>query len=475
MKPLILILASVLAFTAHADVVKVLGANCQTKTKSKAGSGIVFNHADGQYVVSSDHVTPDQENICYQILSNSGERSSVKLITSDWESGLSLLKVEKPVNTNTTLNSFERNSEQAGYTNVISKGFPAAASSLLSDKTRVVMSESDRTPLVNQNQMIEIIGTQIEYGMSGGALINADNGRILGVISHQRLSMVAGRPTVITNSNPNIQINHGLVISSQQALAWIESSLKGRTAVYTQINSTTIRGAGILFKEVRKIPSTMMLASASKKGGDGVGVGGDGVGVGGDGVGVGGDGVGVGGDGVGVGGDGVGVGGDNDTYSVDVVISIENLDTFKSQITKRSEFEWINKLVPHMLKSGQVSISSVLVMTPENAQMHKVNIQSTAQLIRRLRTGHSIPIIAQTAESAAQDQLRTELSTASANPDLNNLKSVLVSLIDAKAQFGMVKMPSGFTNSLDNHPGWRTFFEENFELAVKAKTFSQSL
>lgn len=454
MKQLILFLASILALTVHADVVKVVGSHCQTKNKSKAGSGIVFNHASGQYVVSSNHVTPEQENICYQILSSNGERSAVKLITSDWETGLSLLKVEKSINTSTTIDSFEKNSEQAGYTNVISKGFPAAASTLLSDNTRVVMSESDRTPLVNQNQMIEIIGTQIEYGMSGGALVNADNGRILGVISHQRLSMVAGRPTVITNSNPNVQLNHGLVISSQQALGWIDSTLKGRTAVYTQINSTTIRGAGILFKEVSKMPSTMLYAAGSKKGGDGVGVGGDGVGVG---------------------GDGVGVGGENDPYSVDIVISIENLDTFKTQITKRAEFEWINKLVPHMLKSGQVTVSSALVMNPENGQMQKVNIQSAAQFIRRLRTGNSIPLLAKANEGLAQDQLRNELSAASENQDLNNLKSVLVSLIDAKNQFGMIKIPSSFTNGLDNHPGWRIFFEENFELAVKAKTFTQSL
>ncbi len=92
-----------------------------------------------------------------------------------------------------------------------------------------------------------------------------------------------------------------------------------------------------------------------------------------------------------------------------------------------------------------------------------------------MRTGIIIPLIGHTSEGLTQDNLRNELTKASENQEINNLKSVLVSLIDAKAQFGMIKIPSSFTQGLENHPGWRLFFEENFELAVKAKTFTQSL
>ena len=130
---------------------------------------------------------------------------------------------------------------------------------LLTDKTRIAISQSDRTPFVSSTNMIEVIGTQFEFGMSGGALLTAQDKKILGMISHQKLVIIPGQSTSFETSTQQKE-NHGLVIPSSQITAWIQKTLNGSSSIYTQSSNQSILGAGILFREIKQLP--ILLASS---------------------------------------------------------------------------------------------------------------------------------------------------------------------------------------------------------------------
>lgn len=420
---------------AHTEVVKITGSICQTKTGLINGSGIVFMLNQEQYILSSDHVTTGQSQYCYQAQTSDLKKSSLTLISSDWETGLSLLKVNNTLtNIQTTLEDFSANSEVDS--DVIAVGFPSSSSKLLADAARVVISRSDRTPFVSSGNLIEVIGTQIEFGMSGGALLSAKDKKIIGMISHQRLLLVAGNSTQIESGSMQKE-NHGLIIPSSQIVEWINHTINGEQSLYSSIGHQTITGAGILFKE-SKTPRLMI----ADKGGDGVGVGGD----------------------------------ENDTASVSIELSVSALNEFNTKSNTRNEFDWIRQILPQLVKNGKITVNAALVLNPETENIEKIHFKSAAHFIKLLRTGTCIPLTDASANSTLQlAQLKSELMSSAENSESKNLTSLLLSLIDIKTQYGMVSIPKNYLENLQNHPEWKLFFEQNFELAVKAKTFTLSL
>jgi len=107
-------------------------------------------------------------------------------------------------------------------------------------------------------------------------------------------------------------------------------------------------------------------------------------------------------------------------------------------------------LVPQIVKDKKVTVTSVLIFDPKTDAIDKKSIKSTAHFIKLLRA---------------------ELLQTSEHKAVNDLNLVLVALIEAKAQYGQLSIPDNNYQALEGHPGWNSFFEENFELAVKAKTF----
>ena len=420
---------------AAAEVVKVTGVDCLAKNQLSRGSGIIFMLNSEQYVLSSDHVTSGQGDRCFSAQNEDAQKANLQLLSSDWETGLSLLKVKTPfAGIRTTLNDFESDSNES---DVVSAGFPAASMKLLSHAAKIVMSRSDRTPFVSTENMIEIIGAQIEFGMSGGALLSATGNKIIGMISHQRLLLVPGSASQMES---NQQANHGLVIPAAQISAWITKTLDGKNSLYTRTGENTVLGAGILFRENKK---PLMLAGA--KGGDGVGVGGE----------------------------------EEKQSGVSIQISVAALDQFNNNsksIDSNHELSWIRQVLPQLVKSGSLTVSAVLLLNPENESIEKHELKSTAQFISLLRTGNCIPLTNNTTAAAPELQhLQNELSAETSNAELAKLKIIIRSLIQIKNQYGLVRIPKNYLNHLQQHAGWKLFFEENFELAVKAKTFTLAL
>lgn len=416
-----------------AEVVKVTGVDCLAKHQISRGSGIIFNVNSEQYVLSSEHVTSGQGERCFSAQNIDAQKTGLQLLSSDWETGLSLLKVKNPFSgVSTTLRDFESDTNES---EVVSVGFPAASTKLLSHAAKIVMSRTDRTPFVATANMIEIIGAQVEFGMSGGALLSASGNKIIGMISHQRLLLVPGSATQIES---NTQANHGLVIPAAQISKWITKTLEGNNSLYTRIGENTVRGAGILFRENKK---PLLLAG---KGGDGVGVGGE----------------------------------EEKSNGVSIQISVAALDQFNnnSKSEANHEMEWIRQVLPQLVKNGSLTVSTVLLLNPENESIEKHELKSTAQFISLLRTGNCIPLTGGATASAPDlQQLQNELSAEALNADLAQLKSVIRGLIEIKNQYGLVRIPKNYLNQLQQHAGWKLFFEENFELAVKAKAFTLAL
>lgn len=178
-------------------VAKITSGPCQSKHSQMRGSGTLFNYNGAVYFLTSEHVVfhSKKSTFCH-IVSNSlvGAVKS-DLLFADWGTGLALLKLN--INTNPSFLNFPSDFRTTNNSEVIVAGSPFDQSTIVANHGRITNFKSERllSPIIKRS--LEIEGAHGEFGMSGGAVIEAvDNGFIFkGLLSHQVLVMKPGNPT----------------------------------------------------------------------------------------------------------------------------------------------------------------------------------------------------------------------------------------------------------------------------------------
>lgn len=322
-------LAALLASVAlpafgRTPVVKIKSRWCESNGPAYQGSGTLFSREGKLFAITSAHVVlhgNQDSGACHEIKTADGVRLEMSLRAVDFARGLALL--ESRLDASSALLSTtgpltvapESSLGESATARMV--GYPFASETPIVDAmARVLNPRSTRSVLPSVSELIEIKGHN-EFGMSGGGAFDAD-GRFVGVISHQYLRRVEGKPATISDNDGTSDHGGeliGLVLPGESVSAWIDRAIDSPASVWMaediagqKAREASMTFDGIRFRAVDCVRKEVTVGpkgiGIGGPGGDGVGVGGPG----GDGVGIGGP----GGDGVGIGGpggDGVGIGG----------------------------------------------------------------------------------------------------------------------------------------------------------------------
>lgn len=430
---------------AYAEVAKVTGTNCATKKIEIAGSGILFNEKGQQYLITSEHVGVQDSKLCYAANLTQAESTKLILVSSDWEAGLALFKVNQPfANVTTTLNSFQSLPEDSQGVILSTEGFPSAEKSAVSDQTRVLTMKSDRGAFVNSSTNMEIIGARNEHGMSGGAIMQQS--LIRGVLSHQRLIAVGGAPSKLSSDRPSSKSDveiAAMAIPASRARVWADQAITKPVApTYSRESGDKVKGPG--FELRQKFNKNLEKQRKELR----------------------------------VGGDGVGIGGDPELDAVTIELSFQNLAELNAADANLPEVKWLRQISKLLLQQPVVKISS-LVMFDQSGDLNVVNVTSTVDFIKKIRTGYAFPII--------EDVMAEKIATGKTNPELEaalnfqtdsvevaSLLEKLRALKLLKTQYPQLRVPKNYTDSLLKNAGWAAFSASDFETSVLAMRFLQS-
>jgi S1-C subfamily serine protease len=261
-------------------IVKVISQPCGAPEKSLFGSGIIFSQNGKNYVLTSEHVVyQEKRGFCFSVENSEFGVLRANLISADWTMGLALLEVQSDLPyIPQSLKQQTAQLNPSDNENVVTAGFPVTSKQILIDaRGTVLRSQSLRHVIVGVPTTIETINSHVEYGMSGGALLN-QNSKLVGILSHQVLEMKPGQSTGVADITPQSQFeNHALAIPMSEVSKWANDVLKGsarnnnltRDAGAQLSGQEILRGFGMKFDLKKATP-----LGTKMNGGDGVGIGG---------------------------------------------------------------------------------------------------------------------------------------------------------------------------------------------------------
>lgn len=314
-------------------VVKTESEFCEISSSKQKGSGTLFEHNGSIYVISSEHVFHHRNNgVCHHVLFTDAkgepQRKKAELLRVDWLHGLALLKIEDSsslmdVVSFSEINSKLSQSQKGEDLFVLGVPHQNPEYEILRSQGRVLNPLSSRAFVPGVPQLLEIEKAHGEYGMSGGPVVDA-NDHFAGVLSHQVLSLVPGKPARVIDNIPSqgTLSNHLFAIPAPLVMEWIQHYFENQETWNLEQDLIRDTSSQVLFQKDKILFFNLAIASFERPktsssynqigGGDGVGIGG-------------GDGVGIGG------GDGVGIGGSPSSYEHHLQISLraesQNLPT----------------------------------------------------------------------------------------------------------------------------------------------------
>ncbi len=443
-----------LSLTSSAKVLKVIGANCSTKKVEIAGSGITFNENDSQYLVTSEHVAPQDSRLCFSGAASSVTASKLTLVSSDWETGLALFKVDKPIpGERTTLENFVAPQVRNGDVLQVS-GFPVSEYSSVSDKGRVLSTMSNRTAFLNNGPNIEVTGLTTETGLSGGKLSDADAEEILGILSHKRLKFVPGKSADVVLAQS--QVKEELVLSTiaipgDRVREWAGKTIKdGAKPNYSRGSGNSVNGLGLELQEKlndrRPQPSGAQDQAETLRKLRG-------------------------------GGDGVGIGGSTAESSVLIEVSLKSLSELQAANPNLPEVRWIKDIVASMVGKSAIVVQGVVIFDI-SGELRVEGISSTVDFLRKLRTGRAYPILQpQPSETKNQEdsELERVLKSQPENEEVADLMQKISAIKALKKDYSSFKLPNSYFKYLQEHPGMKALSNSRFDESVVLLTFINRL
>lgn len=378
-------------------VVKVHSGLCNSNFVNFAGSGMLFKNNGRIYALTSEHVVLHANGeFCHSVSNNTIGSKAADLAAVDWGMGLALLVLdEKSLNVDLPVAAFFSVEAPLSNEGVVTYGYPYESDNLLSDANgRVMDLKSKRAYVPLVGDMIEILGSHGEFGMSGGPVVSGKDGKFIGVLSHQFIEMVPGGKSSVGEFSSGLADvkNHLLVIPSAAVRSWLSGYFKNPVQykpAFVMDPRHQIDRRQVVFSSGLKFE---FMPTGAKTGTDGGGIGG-------------GDGVGIGG------GDGVGIGGD-DTPTVQfpgsgagyVSISFDREKHAAAWTPSEVRSVWLEGVRDKLLKLYRVQVPFFIDVTPDDSSMRKVMFQSLADFMNKLvNSGFEAATVIEAGSDAERD------------------------------------------------------------------------
>lgn len=379
-------------------VVKTYSHLCENSQFDYRGSGTLFKSRPDDpniYVLTSEHVMLQGEKITdgvchlvsYQVKDASGALSWVKisaqLVVSDWQAGLAILKLDPGdskkipnipvyksfISSNPTGSSFEVAGLPYGMTEELRR-----------DGGVFSAQQSLRHLMPNGAPVFELQDVDGEFGMSGGPVF-ANDGSLIGLMSHQFLVQRPGRPTAVSifgTDNQASYDNHLILIRGADLISWLDEAFKDnfspgftRSAQDQVIGQDAVYAGNIKFTAISQDHDCTTAAmittdtpSAPEGGGDPVGIGG---------------------------GDPVGIGGDSPGLPKSIAVAV-TLERDVPELAKRSRWKiphldsWYKQLYEATLRGEAILLPSIVYRDPQQPEkgISRVCVRSLEEFFRKL-------------------------------------------------------------------------------------------
>lgn len=446
-----------LAFEIKDFVVKTRSQMCSDPIQKLSGSGLVFNKAGQTYVITSEHVILQElSEVCHFASNETLGELKLELIHSRWDLGLALLKVSAKVLQAPELE--ELFSQKASIENRIRVlGYPVSENSLRIDQNgKILTLESKRHIFERLDNVIEISGVHVEYGMSGGALFDQSTRKYLGLISHQALALVPGNsPSLQINQEDNkgnINVSNILLaINSKDILKFINNSLS-QSEKFTswkrnfadqlkQIESVSWGQVQLKLLSHEKKNLNILLAS--------------------------------------MGGDGVGTGG-LEKLDVEKTLQVKLLSSGHSQVfSEESPYEWLKNKKSLLLRKNEINIRGIISGTISENNLHLQPVKSLSQFLRSVAHREWTPLIKQSENEilipsqvvSRANAISEQILKLKISDEAQSLMNQITMVLSLVSQGDAALLKEKDFNSIVNSKHWSDLFsnEQAFDLTVELK------
>ncbi|MBY0469780.1 hypothetical protein K2X30_01340 [bacterium] len=242
------------------DFVKIYSGPCSAP--SRPGTGIGFKKGGKSYVITSQiAVAPEG---CQWIATQSIPKKEVKIVASDWGTGLALLSTEATpefdswVDWDDLQKQIVIDSSGTGGMSVKTIGYPSQSALPVTDARGVILVDvSNRTFIPQIPSVIEILGAHADRAMVG-SLVADETNHWLGVLSQEYLVLnKKGATLPMEWGADSVQENqiqtHLLVTPAKAVTDWTNSILNGTRPTLTRVEGgsgkTKILAGSLIFTE----------------------------------------------------------------------------------------------------------------------------------------------------------------------------------------------------------------------------------
>lgn len=384
--------------------VKVRSGLCRSNDIDFRGSGVLLRIGSQTFVLTSEHVVlHGNDDVCHTIDNDEVGVLHARLVEAGWSQGLALLEIpgfSSPIEL-PGIDDIATDMPVQGSAPVIA-GVPYDFDRVLATQSgTVLVSASHRHFLPTPSDATEVVNSHGEFGMSGGPALDPTKSRIVGILSHQFLTIAAGqRPLVGEYSQQADGVkNHLLLIPGPSIRRWIEGVLKPagerpkplfvKNAEDQISGSDVVYTSGLSFQATPDdAPNCVAIRERNSTGGDPVGVGGDAVGVGGD--------------------NGQGTG------PIKIVVRRNDLSREQTAWYLPERANWPESIFERLVRPFDVTITGLAIRDSETGQLSRQCVYSLQEFFRKLTSDRVNPItLASGSETGGTASILQEIRSAS--------------------------------------------------------------
>lgn len=209
-------------------IVKTFSYPCADTTRAWQGSGLVIKVGADIFVLTSDHtILAANGAFCHHVHLRDDDRDLIAVyMTAEPALGLALLKLKEPSTIFEDAIAFDAFPFSGGNgvsLDVSVVAYPRLETHPKEHNNGVLIDKNQKRPLyAGIPTLLEVKGAFLEYGMSGGALLTAEEDSYLGMISDRVLfSAPQNSSQAGVLAADTAALRHGLAIPAAVVKAWL--------------------------------------------------------------------------------------------------------------------------------------------------------------------------------------------------------------------------------------------------------------
>lgn len=445
---LIALMLSLSGAAANAQTVKIISKLCAQSPSELRGSGVVVAFDKKTYILSSEHVVlhSTERSVCHSARTSDGRVIALQLIAADYLSGLSLLKPESDLESE--VNAINTTPAPRARDQVEVTGYSYSSNTPGTSPGSIFNPQGSRALFFSTPSTIEINGAFGEFGMSGGAVTDPVTHELLGILSHQVLRVVPGRPSqVVENDGRSSIIDQQLLaIPARFAFNWARAILEG--GMSPQLTRDPI--AQLSGKEILRVANLRLEAVALQPGEVPVG-----------------------------GAHGSGIGGTDGTPLAGGISRIRITrvagESWPTGLSLPSRLKWLERVAVLLERGVPIDIRTLVKRDESDESLSRIALESLTQAIASLRDPEVRPILNATSPTLLA---RYGLALERASLELLKLSSLDIQTLNLLKRLRLLAVLAQSENSdlitqedirrLDSNsaqkPVWDGLFVSHFDL-----------